>query len=63
VRVPTDPATIAAAEEKWAYLQSNPTSYQMRIIYEGTYIQAKPSIVCAVFLSVGTGVFVSFRHE
>jgi hypothetical protein len=61
--VPTDPATIAAAEEKWAYLQSNPTIYQMRIIYEGTYIQAKPSIVCSVFLSVGTGVFVSFERE
>ncbi|WVQ94336.1 hypothetical protein IAU59_001415 [Kwoniella sp. CBS 9459] len=55
-REPTDPAKIAAAEAKWAYLRdAEPRTYQERILYDGTYLQAKPAIVCAIFLAAGTG--------
>ncbi|OCF58351.1 hypothetical protein L486_04383 [Kwoniella mangroviensis CBS 10435] len=55
-RQTTDPSKIAAAEAKYAYLRdSNPTTYRERILYDGTYLQAKPAVVCAIFLAVGTG--------
>ncbi|WVW79680.1 hypothetical protein I302_101649 [Kwoniella bestiolae CBS 10118] len=55
-RQTTDPAKIASAEAKYAYLgDSNPTTYRERILYDGTYLQAKPAVICAVFLAVGTG--------
>ncbi|OCF42538.1 hypothetical protein I317_03654 [Kwoniella heveanensis CBS 569] len=55
-REPTDPAKIAAAEAKWAYLRDiEPRTYQERILYDGTYLQAKPAVVCAIFLAAGTG--------
>ncbi|KAK8861286.1 hypothetical protein IAR55_002105 [Kwoniella newhampshirensis] len=55
-RVPTDPARIAAAEAKYRYLEAmDPTTYRQRILYDGTYLQAKPAIVLAVFLAAGTG--------
>ncbi|WVF66724.1 hypothetical protein IAT40_001466 [Kwoniella sp. CBS 6097] len=55
-REPTDPAKIAAAEAKWAYLRdTEPRTYQERILYDGTYLQAKPAVICAIFLAVGTG--------
>ncbi|WWC59927.1 uncharacterized protein I303_102489 [Kwoniella dejecticola CBS 10117] len=55
-RQTTDPAKIAAAEAKYAYLQNaNPTTYRERILYDGTYLQAKPAVICAIFLAVGTG--------
>nr|XP_031859088.1 uncharacterized protein CI109_005438 [Kwoniella shandongensis]KAA5526160.1 hypothetical protein CI109_005438 [Kwoniella shandongensis] len=55
-RVPTDPAKVAAAEAKFQYLEAmEPTTYRQRILYDATYLQAKPAIVCAVFLSAGTG--------
>ncbi|WRT65402.1 uncharacterized protein IL334_002345 [Kwoniella shivajii] len=55
-RQPTDPAKIAAAEAKWAYLRDvSAREYQAKILYDATYLQAKPAVVCAIFLSVGTG--------
>ncbi|WWC87577.1 uncharacterized protein L201_002467 [Kwoniella dendrophila CBS 6074] len=55
-RQTTDPAKVAAAEAKYAYLrESNPVTYQENILYAGTYLQAKPAVICAIFLSVGTG--------
>ncbi|WWC68937.1 uncharacterized protein I206_102873 [Kwoniella pini CBS 10737] len=52
----TDPSKIAAAEAKYSYLQNtNPTTYRERILYDGTYLQAKPAVICAIFLAVGTG--------
>ena len=38
--------------------QSDPQQYQQRIIYDGTYVQAKPTIVHAVFLSAGAAFLV-----
>ncbi|WVQ83523.1 hypothetical protein IAT38_005664 [Cryptococcus sp. DSM 104549] len=61
-RVPTDPAKIAAAEARWSYLQyTDPERYQLRLIFEGTYIQAKPAIVCCIFLAAGTGALLWWK--
>ncbi|WVR04089.1 hypothetical protein IAU60_001088 [Kwoniella sp. DSM 27419] len=55
-RRPTDPARVAAVEAKYAYLRdANPREYRLRVIYDGTYLQAKPAVVCSIFLAVGTG--------
>ncbi|KAL7419840.1 hypothetical protein Q5752_005756 [Cryptotrichosporon argae] len=60
-RVPTSAAVIAAAEAKWAAYASSPTIYQVKIIYDGTYLQAKPAVICALFLAVGTGALLWWK--
>ncbi|TYJ59015.1 hypothetical protein B9479_000003 [Cryptococcus floricola] len=61
-RGPLDLDKVAKAEAKWGFLkESNPTKYQQRIIFDGTYLQAKPAVVCAVFLSAGTGALLWWK--
>ncbi|KIR40091.1 hypothetical protein I307_04809 [Cryptococcus deuterogattii 99/473] len=63
-RVPPDPNRVAAAEAKWAYLKDiNPAKYQQRIIFDGTYLQAKPAVVCSIFLSAGTGALLCWKMK
>jgi len=51
---------LAANQAKYAYLQqSDPTQYGRRIIYEGSYIEAGPAVICAAFLGVGCAFYVS----
>ncbi|WVQ74377.1 hypothetical protein IAR50_003978 [Cryptococcus sp. DSM 104548] len=61
-RGPPNLDKLAKAEAKWGYLkESNPTKYQQRIIFDGTYLQAKPAVVCAVFLAAGTGALLWWK--
>ncbi|OXG24105.1 hypothetical protein C361_02654 [Cryptococcus neoformans Tu259-1] len=61
-RGPSDPDKVAAVEAKWAYLKDvDPTKYRQRIIFDGTYLQAKPAVVCCVFLSAGTGALLWWK--
>jgi hypothetical protein len=51
---------LEANQAKYAYLQqTDPTQYGRRIIYEGSYIEAGPAVVCAAFLGVGVAFYVS----
>ncbi|KAJ9122481.1 hypothetical protein QFC22_001909 [Naganishia vaughanmartiniae] len=57
-----NPAFLAQVENKYSGLKAtNPEQYQRRIIFEGTYIQAKPAVLCAVFLAVGTAVLTLIK--
>jgi hypothetical protein len=50
---------LQANQEKYAYLQqTDPTMYSRRIVFEGSYIEAGPAIICSAFLGVGTAFYV-----
>jgi ABC-type phosphate transport system permease subunit len=53
---------LQANQEKYAYLQeTDPTQYGRRIIFEGSYIEAGPAIICGAFLGVGCAFYVSHK--
>ena len=51
---------LQANQAKYAYLQqTDPTQYNRRIIFEGSYIEAGPAIICGAFLGVGCAFYAS----
>ncbi|KAL1410159.1 hypothetical protein Q8F55_004164 [Vanrija albida] len=54
-RHPTDPAKIASAEALFAHIE-NESLRELKIIIHATFLQAKPAVVSAIFLAVGTGI-------
>ncbi|ORX36432.1 hypothetical protein BD324DRAFT_580777 [Kockovaella imperatae] len=61
IRVPLSDDRIAEARAKWAPFESSAASLDRRLIFEGTYIEARSASVLAVFLGVGTGTFLWYK--
>ena len=56
-----DPAVVEAARAKWAPYATTEAALERRLTYEGTYLDTRSSVVLAVFLAVGTGVFLWYK--
>ncbi|KLT41025.1 hypothetical protein CC85DRAFT_297212 [Cutaneotrichosporon oleaginosum] len=58
-RQPFDSAKVAAKMAQYA--GESPTNQQMRVMFDGTYLQAGPAIVSCVWLSVGTAALLWWK--
>lgn len=53
-------ARLQQNQSKYAGLQAtNPTLYARSLVFDGSYIQTAPSVICCVFLATGSAFFVS----
>lgn len=59
VRTPTDPAVVAAAMARHSHL--TPYYQNLRVITDATFLQARPAVVSAVFLSSGTALLLWWK--
>lgn len=55
---------LAIEAAKWSQLRVlDDKGYQRKLIYDATYLQAKPVIVCAAFLAVGVGFYAWLKQR